>query len=260
MPLVISTFCFLVAFAYTVFALRKGYYRPGRRSLVLIGTGFIFQTIFLHHRGEQIGHCPLTNLFEVLIFLCWSINLLYLVVGHTYRLSLLGAFTAPLVFVIQVVALITPFDTPAQIVTHPNPWAELHAALSVIAYGAFAMAGVAGVMYLVQERQLKTHHLHSLFFLMPPITTLAIANNRLLWAGFGILTAGLFAGIMVGAPVGWIKMGWGIGMWLVYLAIICARRLGPRRIALLSLGAFLLTFPILWGVHFFVEKARILAP
>ena len=258
LPLVLSTLCFLFAFGYTMFGLGAGRYRPGRFNLLLIGTGFIFQTIFLHHRGEEVGRCPITNLFEVLIFLSWSIVLLYLMIGHTYRLSLLGAFTAPLVFVIQVAALITPFDIPAQITTHPNAWSELHAALSVIAYGAFAMAGVAGVMYLVQERQLKTHHLRSIFFQMPPITALATANSRLLWAGFGLLTAGLVSGAMVGLPVGWVKMGWGVGMWLVYLAIICARRLGPRRIALLSLGAFVLTFPILWGVYFFVEKARIL--
>ena len=35
--------------------------------------------------------------------------------------------------------------------------------MSMIAYGAFALACVAGVMYLVQERQLKTHQLHSIF-------------------------------------------------------------------------------------------------
>jgi ABC-type uncharacterized transport system permease subunit len=37
----------------------------------------------------------------------------------------------------------------------PLPWLELHASISLIAYGAFALACIAGVMYLVQERQIK---------------------------------------------------------------------------------------------------------
>ena len=258
LPLYLSTLCFLLGFAITMFALGAGRYRPGRAGLVLTGVGFLLQTWFLHQRGEAIGRCPLSNLFEVLIFLSWSMALLYFVIGHTYRLSLLGAFTAPLVFIIQTVALVLPIDTPAPAVAVVNRWGELHAALAVIAYGAFAMAAVAGAMYLTQERQLKTHHLRSIFFQMPPITALATANMRLLWAGFALLTVSLLAGVAAQAPVGWEKMTWGVGMWGVYLGIIVARRLGPRRIALLSVAAFLLTFPILWGVHYFVEQSRLL--
>ena len=80
----------------------------------------------------------------------------------------------------------------------PNAWLELHAAISIVAYGAFALAGVAGVMYLAQERQLKTHHLHSIFYHLPPIRDLAVANSRLVYTGFALLTVGLFAGFAMG--------------------------------------------------------------
>jgi ABC-type transport system involved in cytochrome c biogenesis permease subunit len=63
-------------------------------------------------RGEAIGRCPITNLFEVFVFLAWSIVLTYMVVGPAYRLSLMGAFTAPLVFVIQGFALLAKVPMP----------------------------------------------------------------------------------------------------------------------------------------------------
>lgn len=254
LPLYISTLCFLFGFAYTLYAYAQGLQRASRFNFAVIATGFVLQTWFMHLRGEALGRCPLTNLFEVLIFLSWSIVLLYLVIGPTYRLSLLGAFTAPFVFLLQSAALLTLIDAPAiKLVGKPDAWLELHAALSVISYGAFAMASIAGVMYLAQERQLKTHHLRSIFFQMPPITHLATANLRLLYVGLGLLTIGLSAGFFVKAPLNGTKIVWGGIMWALYLGILVLRRFGPRpgpkRIAFLSVAAFTLSLTALWGLN-----------
>ena len=258
LPLVFSTICFLLGFAYTMYALGAGRYRPSRFNLVVISLGFVFQTWFLHVRGGQIGRCPLTNLFEVLIFLSWSVVLLYLIVGSAYRLSLLGAFTSPLVFLFNIVALITPFDTVSHAAAQrPSAWLEMHAALSIISYGAFAMAAVAGVMYLSQDRLLKTHNLNPLFFQMPPITHLAVANTRLIWTGLALLSAGLLAGFKVEAPLDAIKVGWGAAMWVLYLGILVFRRLSPRRVALLSVIAFSVSLAALWALNFITERPRL---
>ena len=143
----------------------------------------------------------MTNLFEVFVFLAWSVALIYLIVGPAYRLSLMGAFTAPLVILIQGLALIAPIDVRHPVKLPPNPWLEFHASMSLIAYGAFALAGIAGVMYLVQERQLKTGHIHSIFYHLPPLTHLFDAITRLLWWGFGLYTLGLLSGFFIGQPL-----------------------------------------------------------
>lgn len=256
--LVASTFCFLFGFAYTMFALGAGSYRPSRYNFSAILCGFLLQTAFLGMRGHILKHCPITNLFEVFIFLCWSAVMLYLVTGQAYRLSLMGAFTSPLVFVLQLFALLAPIDTDVakRVGIPPNPMLEAHAALSVIAYGAFAVAGVAGGMYLAQERQLKTHHLRTIFFQMPPIADLAVALKRLLLIGFTLLTFGLLAGFVVGAPG--LKVAWGLGVWLIYGVILLAekwKKVSPRRVALLSVAAFSLTLMTLWGVNFISPKS-----
>src|SRR5213595_3004041 len=95
----------------TVIALGAGTFRLGRFNFLAIGLGFIFQTAFLSIRGHELHRCPVTNLFEVLIFLAWSVALIYMLVGPTYRLSLMGAFTAPLVLLLQGFALIASIDT-----------------------------------------------------------------------------------------------------------------------------------------------------
>jgi ABC-type uncharacterized transport system permease subunit len=251
-----STFCFLLGFAYTMFVLGSGRYRPSRFNFATMMGGFAFQTGFLVERGHALNACPLTNLFEVLIFLSWSMVLLYFLVGATYRISLLGVFTSPLAFIFQTVALILPIDSPpglrARTVT--DPWLETHAAISIVAYGAFALACVAGVMYLIQERQLKTHRLRGMFFYLPPIADLAVAINRLIFTGFILLTLGLLAGFLVrGAPAESSKVIWGIGVWLIYGGILQAdkwRRVTPRLVAVLSVAAFTVTLATLWGLNF----------
>src|SRR5437763_11660888 len=135
--LIVSTVCFLAAVVHTVVELRAGMFRPMRFNFFAVGLGFIFQTAFLSVRGHALGRCPLTNLFEVFVFLAWSVALIYLLIGPAYRLSLIGAFTAPLVFAVQTFALVAPIHVPHPSRLPANPWPQFHASISMIAYGAF---------------------------------------------------------------------------------------------------------------------------
>jgi HemX protein len=251
--LIVSIICFLAAIVRTLVELRAGIFRPARFNFFAIAAGFILQTAFLSVRGHALGRCPLTNLFEVLVFLAWSVALIYLLVGPTYRLSLMGAFTAPLIFVIQTFALIAPIDTPHTRKLPPNPWLEFHASMSMIAYGAFALACIAGIMYLVQERQLKTHKLHSIFYHLPPLTTLDAATTRLLWCGFVLYTLGLVSGFFVGHPLPRVQVICAFAVWILYAAILQGRylrRLAPKRVAALCIVGFSAALTLLWGITF----------
>jgi ABC-type uncharacterized transport system permease subunit len=256
--LIASTLCFFTALLRTFFAAREGTSLHGRFNFFAIGLGFLFQTAFLSIRGHALGRCPLTNLFEVFVFLAWSVALIYLMIGPAYRLSLMGAFTAPLVFLIQTFALLAPIDIPHPIRLPANPWLEFHASVSMIAYGAFALACVAGVMYLVQDRQLKTHQLRSFFYHLPPLTNLFSALTRLLWLGFALYTAGLVSGFFTGGPLPRLKMICAFAVWLFYGTILQGRhlyRLAPKRIATLCILAFSAAVSVLWAINF-VSQTR----
>lgn len=255
--LIASTLCFFLAVVRTAWLIRAGVFRPGRFSFFAIAAGFVLQTAFLWARGQALGRCPLTNLFEVFIFMSLSVALIYLLVGPTYRLSLMGAFTAPLVLLIQTGALLAPIDRPSVVKMPVNPWLEFHASMSIVAYGAFALACVAGLMYLLQERQLKTHHLHSVFHHLPPLTDLYAAIHRLLWLGFGLYTAGLVSGFFTGEPLPRLKMACAIAVWFFYGAILQGRqlfRLTPRHVAMLCVVAFSAAVSVLWAITFVSQK------
>ncbi len=257
--LIISTFCFLAAVVRTAGLVAARKLHAGRFNFFAIGVGFLLQSAFLSIRGHAIGRCPLTNLFEVFAFLAWSVALIYLLVGPVYRLSLMGAFTAPLVVLLQGFALIAPID-----IRHPgqmpaNPWLEFHASVSIIAYGAFALACIAGVMYLVQERQLKTRHLGSIFYFLPPLSDLFGAITRLLWWGFALYTIGLVSGFFVGQPLPIGQVICAIAVWLLYAAILQGRylrRLAPKWVAALCIIGFSAALTLLWGITFTAQMPR----
>jgi ABC-type uncharacterized transport system permease subunit len=237
----------------TAMELRRGVFRPARFNFFAIALGFLLQTAFLSIRGHAVGRCPLTNLFEVLIFLAWSITLIYMLVGPTYRLSLLGTFTAPLVFLIQTVALLAPIDVRHPAKMPANSALEFHASMSMIAYGAFALACIAGVMYLVQERQLKTHNLHSIFYHLPPLHDLFAVMTRLLWLGFALYTIGLVSGFFIDQPLPRAQVAGAIAVWILYAVILQAhqwRRLAPKRVAALCIVGFSAALTLLWGIEF----------
>lgn len=251
-----SSLFFLGSFLYTAFCLGTHRKIILPVNLLFVGLGFLMQTHFLYTRGELRGRCPLTNLFEVIAFLCWGLVLFYLVVGNTYRLSPLGLLTAPLVAGLQTFAAFADLDRVADAAPRGvvNPWLEFHAAFSVLSFGAFALAGLAGGMYLWQERQLKTHRLRSGFFQLPPIGDLGRLNARLLTVGFLLLSLGLFAGFNMGTPNTLPHLLWAVVVWVLYAFLVQARwgawRVGPRRVASLSVVAFTVALLTLGGLSF----------
>src|SRR5437899_10546128 len=153
--LILSTIFFFAAVVRSVIALRARLFRRSRFNFVMIALGFALQTMFLSVRGHALGRCPITNLFEVLVFLAWSIALIYMLVGPAYRLSLMGVFTAPLVLLLQLIALLAPIDTPHTARVMPTPWLEFHASISIIAYGVIALHRVGRAVHLLKEERLR---------------------------------------------------------------------------------------------------------
>jgi ABC-type uncharacterized transport system permease subunit len=203
--------------------------RHGQRSRWTswwMASAFVAQLGFLWLRGESRAACPLIGFGEILVFLAWSLTLFYLAVGPAYRISLLGVFSAPVVVVFQAVALIPGMlDSNPQPVASTDPWGETHSAMSVLGYGALALAAVAGVMFLVLDRQLKEHHLNSgLFRNLPPVRELLTSMQRLLWLGMGMLTIGVFAGIMMPHTSGLAHLIAAVAVWLAYVVLIVIKQ------------------------------------
>jgi len=220
----------------------------------MIGV-MLCQIGYLGIRGEMRGACPLRSIAEISVFLAWSLTLFYLLVGPVYRISLLGVFTAPLVALFQGFALLPgKLDPTPEKVMNTTAWGETHSAMSVLAYGALALAAVAGVMFLVLDRQLKEHHLKSgLFRFLPPVRELLVSLERLLWLGMVLLTIGLIAGIMMPHETAgaWKHVFVASGVWAAYVALMVVKRVRGITGRRFALGAVVL-FVLSLGVFAFV--------
>lgn len=245
--LVFSTFFALVGGAWGLWSVMHG--TRSRWTLAAMIGVFGFQLAFLSVRGEARGACPLRDTGEILVFLAWSLTMFYLIVGPAYRISLLGVFTAPVVVVFQSVALLDGFlDVEPVRVTQHNFWGEIHAAVSVLAYGALALAAVAGVMFLVLDRLLKEQHLTGgLFRNLPPARELLVSLQRLLWLGLGLLTIGIIAGVMMprsGSPSHLIVASL---VWFGYALLVViqqTRGLTGRRLSWLASVGFVISLMV----------------
>lgn len=220
-----------------------------RWTVIWMSAAFLAQLGFLSVRGEARGACPLVGLGEILAFLAWSLTFFYLAVGPAYRISLLGVFTAPVVVIFQALALLPGrLEADPQRVPNTDAWHETHAAMSVLSYGALALAAVAGVMFLVLDRQLKDHHLKSgLFRNLPPVRELLSSTVRLLWLGVALLTIGVFAGFMMPRQGGTAHLIAACAVWSSYvgfLAIKQVRGLTGRRTATVAVLLFVVSLSV----------------
>lgn len=162
----------------------------------LTAAGFALQTYGLGLRGQSVHGCPIGNQFEIFQFTAWSATALYLVIGPTFRLSLLGYFTACLSAILSLISLLIPaWDAVRRANAFGgNAWIEFHAALALFSYGVFGLLALTSIMYLLQVFSLKQQHLRGFFSFLPSVVDLDHINQRLLAAGVAIMSAALSVG------------------------------------------------------------------
>lgn len=237
-----------------------------RWTVVWMVAVLLCQLGFLFIRGNLRAACPLQDIGEILVFLAWSLTLFYLLIGPAYRISLLGVFTTPLVFGLQTAALFSGMltDDPKRALSS-NALHAAHSAISVLAYGALALAAVAGIMFLVLDRQLKEHHLKSgLFRNLPPAFELLVSLERLLWLGSGLLSAGIIAGfLMPRTATGHAHFIAALVVWAGYAALLAVkseRGLTGRKLALSAVAMFILSLLVFAPLMFLSTLSTIFQP
>jgi len=123
----------------------------------------------------------------------------------------------------------------------------VHTSCSLLSYAAFLGAFVSGILFLIQERQLKRKTMGVLFHHLPSLEMLDRVNFMAIGIGFGLLSVGTIFGFLgterllgrwwTGDPMEYLTLL----LWLVYLALWLLRlgaTLRGRRVALLSILGF----------------------
>jgi ABC-type uncharacterized transport system permease subunit len=227
---------YLAGFLAGCIALARRAQGGGQRTILdtLLAGGLLIQTIGLYLRGLTVGGCPLSNKFEIIQFVAWSAMVLYFVVGRTFRVTLLGLFTAGYAGCLAFFSLLVPdWDVShGTKIFGNNPWIELHAALAVFSYGVFGILSLTSIMHLLQNWALKHKRLNGLFWFLPSVVQLDQINFRLLLAGVSLLSFSLGVGaswwVRDMASVDKVKLTVTVAVWAAFLILLILR--GTRRL------------------------------
>ncbi len=192
---------------------------------------------------------------------------MFLWVYSRYRYESLAVFVFPLVFVLSLVASLGSPLEPWLSDSVGGGWATtLHVVLFLLGYAALFVTFVAGVMYLIQERELKSKSPRAFYYRLPPLGKLDQVGYQTLAFGFVFVTLGLIVASL------WAAARWGSSWivdptialafitWAIYLAMVFSRvTIGwrGRKSAYFSIAGFCfaaLSAVINSGVHSFLDR------
>jgi ABC-type transport system involved in cytochrome c biogenesis permease subunit len=219
--------------------------RIERASVLLLAFGaFLHLVSFaLLHTAENPP--PVTNLREACSFMAWVGTVAYLLLLKRSRLSRLVVLVAPAAFLgAFLAALRPPSVVPAEAATG---WPHAHVLLSSAGLSLLGLAGLAGVIFLIEHARLKSKKPLDRRFPLPSLEALNRVNTVALGVGFLLLTLGVVTGMIwlqttKGFPwSGTAHETWTLVAWLVYTALVFARfsgKQGSRRSAISAVAGF----------------------
>lgn len=195
-------------------------------SLGITAAGFGFHTAALVARMVASTISP-PSFHEALSFFSWMLILVFLAVEFRHRIHVLGSFMVPLALVSLVSAAALPDTVPTLSPVFKTLW--FHVALSMLGTVGFAVAFVAGVMYLIQDRLLKSKRFNVLYTKLPALDYLDHLNQQSIILGFPLLTLGIVTGAISaefarGSYVSWNpEQVWALVTWLFYFVVLLGR-------------------------------------
>ncbi|NOR10359.1 MAG: c-type cytochrome biogenesis protein CcsB [Desulfovibrionaceae bacterium] len=230
-------------------------------------AGFLSHTLGLAMLVSQIRQMPVTTLPQTFSLFAWAIVGSYLAFQLKFNIRILGTFVSPLAVVFMLLSSAIPSRVIPTSKLFKSVWLTLHVATMFLGNAIFALAFCAGIMYLLQERQIKTKSFGLLYRRLPSLEVLDSLNYVCLTFGFPLITIGLISGFVYAGAVWRSFWHWdpkeilSVVTWLIY-AVLLHERLAVgwrgRRAAIMAIigfSAILLTFVgasiILKGHHSF---------
>lgn len=262
------TFIYLAAFIFYFIRIMRGEELWGRLATITLSTGLAAQTVALILRWIEsyqmgIGHAPLSNFYESLIFFSWTMVLLYLVFEWRIKEKSLGTFVVPVAFIAMAFASLSPnINNRIQplIPALQSNWLTSHVMTCFMGYAAFAIAFGLGCMHLIKNLDRGKQDRSSSFLrLLPEEDFLDELIYQSIALGFvflsmGIITGSVWAHYAWGSYWSWDpKETWSLITWLVYAALLHARLVrGWRgnRIAFMSIIGFACVLFTYLGVNY----------
>jgi cytochrome c-type biogenesis protein CcsB len=267
----ITTFAYLASMLLFFVFLASRATALGTAAMMTAYAGLLAQTVAIALRWKEsydigVGHAPLSNLYESVVFFSWTIVLIYALLDIKYRYRVIGAFVMPFALLGMAWAQLGMNNAIEPLVPAlQSNWLLYHVITCFLGYAAFAVACGISIMYLIKagsEDSADKPAGNGLLAMFPPIRVLDDLNYRAIMIGFPLLTLGIITGA-AWANYAWgtywswdPKETWSLIVWFVYAAFLHARITKGwvgKRAAWLSIIGFAATIFCYLGVNLFLS-------
>ncbi|RYF14664.1 MAG: c-type cytochrome biogenesis protein CcsB [Comamonadaceae bacterium] len=178
-------------------------------GMALVGTLVRWYESYL--LGADIGHIPVSNLYEVFVLFCWMTALFYLYFEEQYGTRAMGAFvmlvvSAAVGFLVWYSVAREAHEIQPLVPALKSWWMKLHVPANFVGYGTFALAAMVAFAYLVKQQATETrwYKLAPLWMLgvvlcfEPVVFRRTVEGGSSYWIVYMGVSALIVAGILFG--------------------------------------------------------------
>ncbi len=180
---------------YTAAFMRKDDSLKNKKRVLLI-SAVLIHILYLVLRTLEFGHPPLTNKFEILTLLAFSLAVTYLVLEIITKVRQTGAFILFFPAVLQIISAIyiKPLIKVDELLN--NPLLIIHVSSAILAYSAFTISAVYGGLYLMLYKEIKLSSFGLIFNRLPNLEILDKLSSRSAVIGFVLLSFSIIVGFI----------------------------------------------------------------
>ena len=196
----------------------------GRWAFNLSVAGVVAQGGAMIARWISSGQAPMSNMFEYMSFLGWSVMLFFVLISYWYKLPGLGAFVAPVGVIVIAYASVFPTEVKPLVPVLQSFWLPLHVSTAALGEGAFAVSFGAAIMWLLRMRKeesspLEEKVLESIFYAFSVMIGFIVAALGFKFTGYQAMLTNSGAGAesvryTIPALIGPVGSVAGEGQWL----------------------------------------------
>ncbi|MFL9927398.1 c-type cytochrome biogenesis protein CcsB [Herbaspirillum lusitanum] len=230
-------------------------------AAVILGfTGMLVRWYESYLIGADVGHIPISNLYEVFILFCMITALFYLYYEQHYATRQLGAFvllviSAAVGFLLWYTVSRDAAEIQPLVPALQSWWMKIHVPANFIGYGTFALSAMVAVAYLLKSKGYLVDRL-------PSLEVLDDVMYKAIAVGFAFFTIATILGALWAAEAwggywSWDpKETWALIVWLNYAAWLHMRLMKGLRGQVAAwwalVGLLVTTFAFL-GVNMFLS-------
>lgn len=215
--------------------------------------------VLLICRGLQSNHFPLSNLYEALIFLSWSVTLIHLIMDYYLKSgSIIGGMTTPTALFLNGFASFQLPDSmhkfSALVPALKSNWLMMHVTVMLLSYATLICGSLVAIGYLFLHWRLEAAAEGS----QGSFKQLDQISFKSISIGFPLLTLGIISG-SVWANEAWgsywswdPKETWSLITWIIFAIYLHLRLTAQNEIhsAVVATAGFFVVWICFLGVNF----------